>query len=110
MADKPENPFKFWEELKRRKVVRVIIGYAASAYVILELTSIVVGPLRLPEWTINMVLILLIIGFVITTVISWIFDFTPEGIKKTGSAKGKISRFKDSFILESKSLLQIREL
>lgn len=87
MADKLNNPFKFWEELKRRKVVRVIIGYLASAYVLLELTSIISGPWGLPDWTINFVSVLLIIGFFVTVIISWIFDVTPEGIKKTESAK-----------------------
>jgi len=87
MPDNSNNSLQFWQELKRRKVFRVIIGYLASAYVLLELTSIVTEPLRLPEWTINLVLVLLCIGFVITVVISWIYDFTPEGIKKTESAK-----------------------
>ena len=48
MPDKSDNPFKFWQELKRRKVIRVIIGYLAAAYVLLELTSIVSEPLGLP--------------------------------------------------------------
>ncbi|TFH38153.1 MAG: hypothetical protein E4G95_04140 [Bacteroidia bacterium] len=84
MTDKPNN---FWEELKRRKVVRVVIGYLASAYVLLELTSIIAEPLGLPAWTIKLVLVLLCIGFIITVLISWIYDFTPEGIKKTETAK-----------------------
>ena len=84
MTEKPHN---FWEELKRRKVIRVIIGYAAAAYVLLELTSIIAEPLGLPDWTINFVLILLCIGFVITVVVSWIYDFTSKGIEKTKPAK-----------------------
>ena len=87
MPDKSDNPFKFWEELKRRKVVRVVIGYLASSYVLLELTSIIAEPLGLPGWTINLVLLLLLIGFVITVLISWIYDFTSEGLKKTESVK-----------------------
>lgn len=83
----PENPHNFWQELKRRKVIRVIIGYAAAAYVLLELTSIVAEPLGLPVWTINFVLILICIGFIITVVVSWIFDFTPKGIEKTKPAR-----------------------
>ena len=83
----PEKPHNFWQELKRRKVVRVIIGYAAAAYVLLELTSIVAEPLGLPAWTLNFVLVLLCIGFAITIIISWIYDFTSEGIKKTESRK-----------------------
>jgi len=83
MADKTDNPFKFWQELKRRKVVRVVITYAAAAFVLLELVDIIAEPLGLPEWTINLVLVLLCIGFVISVILSWIYDITPDGVKKT---------------------------
>jgi len=89
MTDKPDNPVNFWQELKRRKVVRVIIGYLAFAYVLIELTDMLAEPWGLPGWTINLITILLIIGLVVTVIISWIFDITPEGIKKTTSAIDK---------------------
>ena len=82
----PEKPNNFWQELKRRKVIRVIIGYAAASYVILELISIIAEPFSLPEWTLRLVFILLCTGFIITVILSWIYDVTPEGIKKTTSA------------------------
>jgi TolB-like protein/AraC-like DNA-binding protein/Tfp pilus assembly protein PilF len=69
----------FYKELKRRKVTRVITVYAAAAFVILELLSIVVEPLRLPEWTLSMVIVLLVIGFILAVVLSWIYDVSPEG-------------------------------
>jgi len=47
MPDKSNNPFQFWEELKRRKVVRVIPDYAAAIFVLLELVDIISGPYRL---------------------------------------------------------------
>ncbi len=87
MADKPDNPFKFWEELKRRKVVRVIIGYAAASFVTIELTNNITEPLSLPEWVPTLIIVLLAIGFLIAIVMSWIFDVTPQGIKKTESGK-----------------------
>jgi len=78
---------QFWQELKRRKVVRVITVYAASAFVILELVSIIVEPLKLPEWFLPMVIVLLCIGFIIAIILSWIFDIKPEGgIVKTDTA------------------------
>ena len=89
MTGKSKKPHSFWQELKRRKVIRVIIAYAAAAYVILELTSIIAEPLGLPAWTITFVLVLLCIGFVITVVVSWIYDFTSEGIMKTGSPEAE---------------------
>ena len=78
---------QFWNELKRRKVFRVIAMYAGAAYVIIELINNVVEPLRLPEWTATLVILLLIIGFPIVAVLSWIFDITPAGVKKTESVK-----------------------
>ena len=83
MPEKSDNPYNFWQELKRRKVVRVIIVYAAAAYVILELVSIIAEPFGLPEWTLKLVFVLLCIGLVISIVLSWIYDVTPEGVQKT---------------------------
>jgi len=45
----PEKPHNFWQELKRRKVFRVIAMYAAAAYVIIELSNNIVEPLNLPD-------------------------------------------------------------
>ena len=59
MPDRPNKLSQFWEELKRRKVVRVITVYAAAAFVILELTDIVSPSLGLPDWTLNFIIILL---------------------------------------------------
>ena len=78
-SSRSDNPFSFFQELKRRKVVRVISVYAAAAFVILELLSIVIEPLSLPDWTLSMVIVLLCIGFVIAVVLSWIYDVNPEG-------------------------------
>ena len=88
----PENPNKlsqFWQELRRRKVIRVISIYAAAAFVILELVDIVIPGLGLPDWTLNFIIILLITGFIIAVILSWIFDIHPgEGIIKTEPAGG----------------------
>lgn len=73
----------FWKELKRRKVVRVVTVYAAVSYVTLELTSIIEEPLGLPEWTLKFLIILLCVGFILIAILSWVYDFTPEGIKVT---------------------------
>jgi len=87
MPENADNPLSFWQELKRRKVVRVIIVYAAASYVILELVSIIAEPFGLPEWTLKLVFIILCIGLIISIILSWIYDITPEGIEKTISAK-----------------------
>ena len=91
----PTNPNKisqFWQELKRRRVIHVIIVYATAAFVISELVDIVDDPLLLPEWTLPLVIVLLIIGFPIALIFSWIYDLTPKGIKKTDPTQRVISR------------------
>ncbi len=88
MPQSPNKITQFWLELKRRKVVRVITVYAAAAFVILELTDIVAPSLGLPDWTLNFIIILLCVGFVIAVILSWIYDIHPEGgIVKTESAQ-----------------------
>ncbi len=84
----PTNPNKlsqFWQELKRRKVVRVITIYAATAFIIMEAGDIMLPRLGLPDWTVTFVIVLLIIGFPMAIILAWIFDITPEGVKKTDS-------------------------
>ncbi len=85
MAQRSNNLEKFWQELKRRKVFKVVAMYAGTAFIILQLVDIIAQPLQLPTWTITLVIILLCIGFIITLLIAWIYDITPEGIKKTES-------------------------
>jgi TolB-like protein len=83
MAENADNPLSFFQELKRRKVVRVIIVYAAASFVILELISIIAEPFGLPDWTIKLVFVILCVGLIISTILSWIYDITPVGIEKT---------------------------
>ena len=86
MTQKLNSFERFWKELKRRKVVHVITVYAATAFVILELVNMVAQPLKLPEWTEAFVIVLLSIGFVIAVLLSWIYDITPTGVRKTKPA------------------------
>jgi TolB-like protein len=80
----PNKLSRFWQELKRRNVVRVITVYAAAAYIILELLSIITEPLGLPNWTLPFAIVFLCIGFIVATILSWIYDIQPEGgIQKT---------------------------
>ena len=83
MSANPNKFSKFWQELKRRRVVHVIIVYATAAFVIIELVNNITEPLRLPEWTPTFAIIVLVIGFPLALIFSWIFDVTPEGIART---------------------------
>ena len=87
MPYKPSNLGQFWHELKRRKVVRVITVYAAAAWVILEFISNIEEPFGLPDWTTRFVFVILCVGLIISIILSWIYDITPEGIEKTKPAQ-----------------------
>jgi TolB-like protein len=80
----PNKISQFWQELKRRNVVRVITVYAGASFVILELVDIIAEPLSLPSWLLPVIIVLLSVGFIIAIILSWIYDIHPEdGIVKT---------------------------
>ena len=83
---------QFWQELKRRKVFRVLALYAATAFIILEVVDIITPALSLPSWTVTLVVVLLAIGFPIAAIFSWIFDITPEGLIKTKPTKDEANK------------------
>lgn len=83
MSESPNKLIKFWKELKRRKTGKVIVAYAATAFILLQLADILTPALLLPAWTTRLVTLILIIGFPMAVIFSWIFDITAEGIKKT---------------------------
>jgi TolB-like protein/tetratricopeptide (TPR) repeat protein len=106
MPEDQNRLLRFWKELKRRNVIRVITVYAATAFAVLELVDILAPSLGLPAWTLNFVLILLITGLVIAVSVSWIYDFHPlGGIVKTEPAekrtKEDVPRFSNSWKIAS---------
>jgi TolB-like protein len=83
MKRQPKQRFRFWRELKRRGVPKVLAMYAAAAYIVIEASDIILPRLGLPDWTVTLLIILLIVGLPVTFVLSWIFDITPQGVVKT---------------------------
>lgn len=72
-------------EVKRRRVARSVLVYLASAFAILEATDILTPTLGLPDWTLQAVLVLLVLGIPVTAVISWTYDLTSGGFVSTPS-------------------------
>ncbi|UCC83665.1 MAG: tetratricopeptide repeat protein [Gemmatimonadota bacterium] len=83
----------FLAELKRRKVYRVAIVYAAVAFVIWQVAEIAFPALHLPDWTLTFVVVVAVLGFPIAVSLAWAFDITPTGVKRTAgldaSAEGR---------------------
>jgi len=82
----PANPNKlsrFWQELKRRKVVHVVTVYASAAFVVIELINNLAEPLNLPPNLLTIVVIVLALGFPLAIILSWLYDVSSEGVEKT---------------------------
>jgi TolB-like protein/Tfp pilus assembly protein PilF len=76
----------FLEEVKRRKVYRVAVGYVIFAAGIIQLASAAFPAWELPNWSLRLVIVLLLVGFPIALILAWAFDVTAQGIKTTPSA------------------------
>jgi len=72
----------FFEELKRRNVVRVGIAYIIASWLLLQLTEVLIELLDLPDVACRFVILLLLVGFVPALIFAWAFEMTPEGIKR----------------------------
>jgi adenylate cyclase len=110
MPEKSNKFDQFWQELKRRKTARVIVIYGATAFVILQLTDIITPALLLPGWTNTLIILLLAIGFPFAVIFSWIFDITPEGIRKTKPAGIKSKKDHENLPEPAKRKLQTGDI
>jgi TolB-like protein/lipoprotein NlpI len=70
-------------DLRRRKVFRVAAGYAVVSWLVIEVASVLIPALRLPEWLMSAVVITGLAGFPVTLLLAWLFDLTPEGVVRT---------------------------
>lgn len=70
-------------DLRRRKVFRVAAGYAVVAWLVIEVASVLIPALRLPEWLMSALVITGLAGFPVTLLLAWLFDLTPEGVVRT---------------------------
>ena len=77
------NNASFFSELRRRNVFRVALTYAVVAWLLIEMAAVFVPMLDAPEWIITAFLVVMALGFVLAMFISWSFEMTPEGLKRT---------------------------
>src|SRR5438309_1003373 len=77
------NPTKFLTELKRRNVYRAAVAYGVVAWFLTQLTTQVFPFFEIPNSAVRFVVIALAVGFPIAMLLSWLYEFTPEGIVRT---------------------------
>lgn len=71
----------FYEELKRRKVIRVLFAYIVASWLLLQIADVLSSVLTLPDWAGKLVFFLLAIGLVPALILAWAYEITPDGIK-----------------------------
>ncbi len=74
---------RFFTELKRRKVYKVAVAYAFVSWLLIQAASIFLPTFDAPPCLMKAVVVFLALGFILSAILSWIFDITPQGIKRT---------------------------
>ncbi len=82
----------FLSELKRRNVIRMAGLYLVGAWLIVQVAETVLPAFDVPGWVLRAIIIVLAIGFVPALVVSWVFELTPEGLKRESEVDPSASR------------------
>jgi TolB-like protein/Tfp pilus assembly protein PilF len=70
----------FLGEIKRRKIFQVAAVYAVVAWLLIQVADVVLPAFSAPDWILQVVIFLLLLGFPVAVVLSWAFDLTPAGV------------------------------
>jgi len=81
----------FFEELKRRNVFRMGIAYVVVAWVLLQAVDFALDIISAPNWVMQVFFIAAVVGMPVVLIISWIFELTPEGIKRESEIDRSLS-------------------
>ena len=73
----------FFQELKRRRVYRVVLAYVIGASAAIQLVGTVFPAFHAPDWTMQVFLILVALGFPIALVLGWVFEVGRGGLRRT---------------------------
>jgi TolB-like protein/Tfp pilus assembly protein PilF len=76
----------FFGELKRRNVYKVAVAYAVAGWALSQGIAQVFPVFDVPNWAIRLIVLLIIVGLPIALVLAWMFELTPQGIKRAETA------------------------
>ena len=77
------NPGHFLGELKRRNVYKVAVAYVVAGWALAQGLAQVLPVFSVPNWVIQLLVVLIVLGLPIAISLAWAFELTPEGIKRT---------------------------
>ncbi len=73
--------------MKRRRVFGVIAVYGTVSFGVLEAASVVFPAISFPDWTLSLLVWAVLAGFPVAVVLSWVFQWTPDGLERTEAAE-----------------------
>jgi hypothetical protein len=73
----------FFTELKRRRVYKVAVAYVFVSWLLIQAASIFLPAFDAPLCMMKALVGFLALGFIVSAILSWVFDITPQGIKRT---------------------------
>ena len=77
------DPKKFFAELQRRNVYKAAVAYGVVGWLLVQIATQVFPFFDVPAWVIRFIVLLLLLGFPIAVFLAWVFELTPEGLKRT---------------------------
>src|SRR5439155_605832 len=84
--ERGRESINFFAELKRRNVYKVAIAYVVGGWALSQGIAQVFPVFDIPNWTIRLIVLLIILGLPVALVLAWMFELTPEGLKRTETA------------------------
>ncbi len=77
----------FIVELKRRNVAKTAVLYVVASWLVLQVTDVLSSLLPVPDWTGALVVTLIVVGFLPAMIFSWLYELTPEGLKRENAVR-----------------------
>lgn len=74
----------FFQQLRRRKVIRSALAYLAGVWLVLQVADTILPYLGAPEWIMRALIYAAAVGFPFVLVLSWKYDLTSEGLQAVG--------------------------
>ena len=76
------NSRNLFTELKRRNVIRMAGLYLVGAWLLTQVANTLLPAFDVPHWALRGLIVTIAIGFIPALIFSWVFEITPEGLKR----------------------------
>ncbi len=86
MSDQMSGFERWFAEMRRRKVFRVVVVYLVVAWLLVQVADAIFEPMGLPAWSLKLLITLVALGFPLAIALAWAFDVTAKGIERTPDA------------------------